>query len=247
MVIGGNAVDAISGKTFETENPYTGRVWATVPDAGPADVDAAVAAAREAFEGPWRATTGFQRAALMHRFADQIDENAEWLARLEVSDSGKLLREMSGQMKGLGSWYRYHAGLADKLEGRPIPTPNPNYIVYTKRVPVGVVGGDHAVELAAAADDLEARTGARRRLHGRGQTVRTRAGGRRSVRAAGHPGRLPHGVFNVVCGSEPRCRRGAGRASRRRQGRIHRLHQHWSRGGHAADAEPEPGHPRTRR
>ena len=51
MVIGGNAVQAASGNTFETENPYTGEPWATVPDAGPEDVDAAVAAAREALDG----------------------------------------------------------------------------------------------------------------------------------------------------------------------------------------------------
>ena len=52
MVIGGNAVQAASGNTFETENPYTGEPWATVPDAGPEDVDAAVTAAREALAAP---------------------------------------------------------------------------------------------------------------------------------------------------------------------------------------------------
>ena len=139
MVIGGEAVEAASGRTYETENPYRGAPWATVPDAAPEDVDAAVAAARAALEGPWGAMTGFQRAALMRRLADVITENAERLAELEVNDSGKLLREMLGQTRALGGWYLYYAGIADKLEGRQIPAPNPDYLVYTRREPVGVV------------------------------------------------------------------------------------------------------------
>ncbi len=87
----------------------------------------------------WGAKTGFERAALLRRLADLITENAATLARLEVSDSGKLYREMIGQATGLGGWYLYYAGLADKLEGRQIPAPNPNYLVYTRREPVGVV------------------------------------------------------------------------------------------------------------
>jgi aldehyde dehydrogenase (NAD+) len=139
MLIGGQAVDAVSGSTFESQNPYTGEAWAQVPDGGPADVDAAVAAARAALDGEWGQLTGFARATLMHRLADLITENADRLARLEVNDSGKLYREMIGQLTGLGSWYHYYAGLADKIEGRQIPGPNPNYLVYTRREPVGVV------------------------------------------------------------------------------------------------------------
>ena len=139
MVIGGQPVGADSGRTYETENPYLGASWATVPDAGREDVDAAVSAARAALEGPWGTMTGFQRAALMRRLADLISENAERLAELEVNDSGKLLREMLGQTRALGGWYLYYAGIADKLEGRQIPAPNPDYLVYTRREPVGVV------------------------------------------------------------------------------------------------------------
>ena len=139
MIIGGKPVDALSGRTFESQNPYTGRPWAVVPDGGPEDVDAAVAAARAAFAGDWGSTTGFARAALLRRLGDLIGQNAERLARLEVNDSGKLYREMIGQLTGLGSWYHYYAGLADKIEGRQIPAPNPNYLVYTRREPVGVV------------------------------------------------------------------------------------------------------------
>ncbi|GAA5128306.1 aldehyde dehydrogenase [Pseudonocardia adelaidensis] len=139
MVIGGKAADARSGRTFESHNPYTGRPWAIVPDGGPDDVDAAVAAARTALDGEWGGLTGFARAALMRRLGDLVGENAERLARLEVNDSGKLYREMIGQLNALGSWYHYFAGLADKIEGRQIPSPNPNYLVYTRREPVGVV------------------------------------------------------------------------------------------------------------
>jgi len=139
MFIGGKPVDAISGRTFPSENPYAGGPWALIPDGGPDDVDAAVAAARAALEGEWGSMTGFARAALMRRLADLIGENAERLAWLEVQDSGKLYREMLGQMNGLGAWYHYYAGIADKLEGRQIPSPNPNYLIYTRREPVGVV------------------------------------------------------------------------------------------------------------
>jgi acyl-CoA reductase-like NAD-dependent aldehyde dehydrogenase len=139
MTIGGKAVDALSGRTFESQNPFTGQPWAVVPDGGSEDVDAAVAAARVAFEGEWSALTGFARAALLRRLGDLVSENAEWLARLEVNDSGKLYREMIGQLSAMGAWYHYYAGLADKIEGRQIPPGNPSYLVYTRREPVGVV------------------------------------------------------------------------------------------------------------
>ena len=137
LLIGGKAVDALSGATFESQNPYTGEPWAVVPDGGPEDVDAAVAAARAALDGEWGELTGFARAALLHRLGDLVSANAERLARLEVNDSGKLYREMLGQLNAMGGWYHYYAGLADKIEGRQIPSPNPNYLVYTRREPVG--------------------------------------------------------------------------------------------------------------
>ncbi|TCP39372.1 aldehyde dehydrogenase (NAD+) [Tamaricihabitans halophyticus] len=139
MVIGGKSVNAISGKTFDSQNPYTGRPWAQIPDGGPEDVDAAVAAARSALEAEWGQLTGFARASLLRSLADLITDDAERLAWLEVNDTGKLYREMIGQLKNLGAWYHYYAGIADKLEGRQIPSPNPDYLVYTRQEPVGVV------------------------------------------------------------------------------------------------------------
>jgi acyl-CoA reductase-like NAD-dependent aldehyde dehydrogenase len=139
MLVDGKAADAASGATFESQNPYTGEPWAVLPDADESDVDTAVAAARAALSGEWGELTGFARAALLRRLGDLVADNAERLATLEVSDSGKLYREMIGQLRGLGSWYHYYAGLADKIEGRQIPAANPNYLVYTRREPVGVV------------------------------------------------------------------------------------------------------------
>ncbi|GAA0603197.1 aldehyde dehydrogenase [Sporichthya brevicatena] len=139
MLIGGELVEAGSGRTFESQNPYTGTAWASIPDGDTTDVDAAVAAARAALEGEWGRTTGFARAACLRRLADLVTENAEWLARLEVMDSGKLYREMLGQLNGLGAWFHYYAGLAQTLEGRQVPASNPNYLVYTRNEPVGVV------------------------------------------------------------------------------------------------------------
>ena len=140
LFIDGKSVDALSGNTFESQNPYLGRPWARIADGSPEDVDHAVAAARSAFDGEWGAKTGFERAAIMRSCAAAIGANAERLARLEVQDSGKLLREMLGQLNALPQWYYYFSGLADKLEGRTIPPVNASYFAYTRREPLGVVG-----------------------------------------------------------------------------------------------------------
>jgi aldehyde dehydrogenase (NAD+) len=141
MLVGGEWLDARSGKTFESTNPYTGRVWATAPEAGDEDVDAAVRAARQAFdEGPWGKMTGTERARLLRRLADLLAENAEDIAVVESTDNGKLLREMSGQLKALPEWYYYFAGATDKIQGETIPSDKPNFFVYTRREPIGVVG-----------------------------------------------------------------------------------------------------------
>jgi acyl-CoA reductase-like NAD-dependent aldehyde dehydrogenase len=139
MSIGGRPTPAASGRTYTSIDPFTGEPWAQVPDAGPEDVDAAVAAARAALDGEWGRLTAGQRGKLLHRLGDLIARDAERLAELETRDNGKLLREMSGQMAYLPEWYRYYGGLADKVEGSVIPTDKPNYFVYTRHEPVGVV------------------------------------------------------------------------------------------------------------
>ena len=139
MVIDGSAADAASGRTYDSIDPFTGRPWARVPDAGEADVEVAVAAARAALSGPWGALTATQRGKLLHRLGELIAREAPRLGELETRDNGKLLREMAGQMAYLPEWYYYFAGMADKLQGSVIPSDKPNYLVYTRHEPVGVV------------------------------------------------------------------------------------------------------------
>jgi aldehyde dehydrogenase (NAD+) len=140
LFLDGAQVDALSGRTFPSLDPYAGQPWARVADGGPADVDRAVASSRAAFEGEWGQMTGFGRAAVLRRVADALVANAERLALLEVRDSGKLLREMRGQLAVLPQWFSYFSGLADKIEGRTVPPVNPSYFGYTLREPIGVVG-----------------------------------------------------------------------------------------------------------
>ena len=98
LFIHGESVQSLSGTTFQSQNPYLGRPWAQLADGAPADIDLAVASSRAAFEGEWGQLTGFARAAIMRNIGDAITAHAERLALLEVNDSGKLLREMRGQL-----------------------------------------------------------------------------------------------------------------------------------------------------
>jgi aldehyde dehydrogenase (NAD+) len=140
MLIGGDWVDAADGSRFDSANPYTGEVWASVPDAGEPDVDRAVRAARAAFDdGPWGRMTGTQRGRLLRRLAELLARDADALARVETRDNGKLLREMSAQCHRLPDWYDWFGGIAGNLEGRTLPADNPNFLVYTRREPMGVV------------------------------------------------------------------------------------------------------------
>jgi hypothetical protein len=118
MFINGEWVDAASGQTFDSMNPYTGKAWAQMPDAQEEDVDRAVAAARQALENPaWKRMPPMQRGHLLRRLADLLQDNAEHLGHIETRDNGKLIREMLGQARALPSYYHYYAGLADKILG----------------------------------------------------------------------------------------------------------------------------------
>lgn len=139
LYIDGKYVPSESGRTYESLDPYTGRPWAQVADGTAEDVDQAVASTRAALSGPWGTLTPPARGELLRRLAELIARDADRLAELETRDGGKLLREMSGQMKGLPAWYTYFAGLADKLHGEVLPTDKANYLVYTRHEPVGVV------------------------------------------------------------------------------------------------------------
>ena len=138
-VIDGRRVEAASGQRYDSVDPYLGAPWASAADGAAADVDLAVAAARRALGGPWGQLTGFGRAALMRRLGDLIARDADRLAVIETRDTGKLLREMRGQLGTIPQWFSYFSGLADKLEGTTIPGDKPNFLVYTRREPAGVV------------------------------------------------------------------------------------------------------------
>ena len=141
LFIGGEWVDAASGETFDTVDPATGAAWARVPEAGAADVDAAVRAARAALADPaWADLTPAGRGRLLRRLADVLRRDAEELAVLESTDNGKLLRETRAQCLAIADHIDYFAGAADKIEGSVIPSGKPNFLVYTQAVPVGVVG-----------------------------------------------------------------------------------------------------------
>ncbi len=139
MLIGGEWVNAASGKTFETVNPATEELIARVPDADEADVNRAVAAARQAFDsGPWRKISGSERGRLMTRLADLIEAHKDELARLETLDNGKPLGDsLAADLPLTIACYRYYAGWADKLHGKTIPVNGP-YFCYTRHEPVGV-------------------------------------------------------------------------------------------------------------
>jgi aldehyde dehydrogenase (NAD+) len=142
LLINNEWLAAQDGTTFETRNPANGRVLMEVAQAGPEDVDAAVAAARQAFEsGPWSELSGVERAAMLHRLGDLILEHSDELAELETLDNGKPLRVSSrGDLPAAVKHFHYYAGWADKLEGHTIPVSIPDKLVYTLRQPMGVVG-----------------------------------------------------------------------------------------------------------
>src|SRR6202034_3511136 len=141
LLINNRWVNSQSGKTFATINPTTGEEICQVAEADAADVDIAVKAARAAFEhGPWRKTSGPERAKLLHRLADLIEKNADELERLESLDSGKPLSiSKAVDVAAPAACYRYFAGWADKVMGKTIPIEG-NYFCYTRHEPIGVCG-----------------------------------------------------------------------------------------------------------
>lgn len=139
--IGGRWVDSVSGKTFETLNPATEEPITQVAEGDQADIDAAVKAARAAFESKaWRNMDARQRGKLMYRLADLIEENLDYFAALESLDNGKPIADSKAADVPLTiDVLRYYAGYADKIHGNTIPISG-DYLCYTRKEPVGVVG-----------------------------------------------------------------------------------------------------------
>jgi acyl-CoA reductase-like NAD-dependent aldehyde dehydrogenase len=138
MLIGGQWVNAISGKTFETINPATEQRLALVAEADSADVDAAVAAARRAFEAPtWTGISPHARTRVLLKIAEAVDQHAEELAVLETLNNGAPLSFAARQVANMAETFRYYAGWPTKIMGTTNPTDDSRFI-YMLREPMGV-------------------------------------------------------------------------------------------------------------
>jgi acyl-CoA reductase-like NAD-dependent aldehyde dehydrogenase len=120
---------------FQSVDPATGAAWAQMPESRKADVDRAVEAAHQALYdgGRWARMTATQRGKLLYRLADLIAASVPRLAELETRDTGKIIRETSSQIAYVADYYRYYAGLADKIEGAFLPIDKPDMDVWLRR------------------------------------------------------------------------------------------------------------------
>ena len=125
---------------FDSVDPSTGEVWANMPEARTADTDRAVKAADRALnDAAWRGLTAAARGKLLYRLGDLIEQHASDLADLETQDTGKIVRETKAQIAYVAEYYRYFAGLADKIEGRVVPVDKKDMDATTHNEPIGVV------------------------------------------------------------------------------------------------------------
>lgn len=138
--INGTWTDPDTNEWFDTENPYTGEVWAKIARGNSTDVNKAVMSAKNAFENVWGVMKPTERGKYLVRLAEIIERESVRLGELEVKDNGKLLAEMGSQTKYIAEWYRYYGGLADKVEGAVIPIDKDNMFNFTTYEPYGVVG-----------------------------------------------------------------------------------------------------------
>jgi acyl-CoA reductase-like NAD-dependent aldehyde dehydrogenase len=140
LIIGGEPVDAVSGKRFAVVNPATEEELAPVAEADEADVDRAVRNARETFESSaWKSMTARQRGAALYKLGDLVTAQRDELARLETLNNGKPLFESLIDVRLTADTFRYYGGWADKIHGETIPVDGP-FLNFTLREPLGVVG-----------------------------------------------------------------------------------------------------------
>src|SRR6187455_1225434 len=138
LIINGERTGASDGGTFDTIDPSTGEVLATVAKATKADVDRAVQTAQAAFEGKaWGGMVPAERGRIMQRIAQALRDRVEDLANLESRDNGKPLRQARTDVQVAARYFEFFAGIADKIMGNTIPL-GPGYLDYTVREPIGV-------------------------------------------------------------------------------------------------------------
>ncbi len=136
--IGGYEVPSEGDSRIPVIDPSTGEPWSSIADATDADVAKAVASALATGESGWR-TSAALRSKSLFRLAELIEEHADELAACDVRDNGKILRETANQIRGVPRWYRYFAGLADKVQGYTVPSDRPSAVNFTVREPLGVI------------------------------------------------------------------------------------------------------------
>ncbi|XP_062151345.1 benzaldehyde dehydrogenase, mitochondrial-like [Alnus glutinosa] len=141
LLINGQFVDAVSGKTFPTLDPRTGEVITHVSEGDSEDVNRAVSAARKAFdEGPWPKMTPYERSRIIFRFADLLEKHSDEVAALETWDNGKPYEQSANvEIPMVIRIFRYYAGWADKIHGLTVQADGP-YHVQTLHEPIGVAG-----------------------------------------------------------------------------------------------------------
>ena len=138
--IGGERTESAAGATFETIDPATAEAILAVAHGGPEDVDRAVEAAREAFEGPWAKVSPSKRTGMMLALADLLRANRDELAELESLDNGKPIAMAKTDVAAAVNHLRYFAGWPTKIEGETIPVSARDVLCYTRKEPVGVCG-----------------------------------------------------------------------------------------------------------
>ena len=127
-------------ETFPSINPATEQPWALMPSADASDVDRAVRAAHRALtDSDWSRMNATARGKLLMKLADLMVENNDLLAEIETTDTGKIRRETKSQVLYIAEYYRYFAGLADKVTGSHMPIDKADMEAYTVREPIGVV------------------------------------------------------------------------------------------------------------
>ena len=138
LIINGARVPASDGGTFDSIDPSSGEVLATVSKATKADVDRAVQSAQAAFEGKaWGGIAPAERGRIMQRIAQALRDRAEELATLESRDNGKPLKQARTDVQVAARYFEFFAGIADKIMGHTIPL-GPGFLDYTIREPIGV-------------------------------------------------------------------------------------------------------------
>ncbi len=137
LLVGGEWVGAASGERFDVTDPATGDVVGSMPNAGEADVRAAIDAAAAALEG-WKATSALERGRVLRRAADLMRERRDEIALVMTSEQGKPLGEAAGEVDYAASFFEWFAGEAERVYGQVVPPMNPQNRVLVLRQPVGV-------------------------------------------------------------------------------------------------------------